>query len=198
MKRNKPNKKLIICLIVCSIIFVLYTLACFYEGYKIGKSNPEIIEKEVIKYIEVEKNVDNTDVTAETVDNFIDEVESVTQIDYYPLTEQEYIELCEVVMAEAGGECCEGQMAVAQCILNACLKEDIRPTEVFTLYKYTPTRKMPSESVETAVNAVFKNGEKVTEEEILYFYAPKYARGTWHETQRFVLEIGGHRFFALK
>lgn len=150
-------------------------------------------------YITVEDNPINSEVTAEKVDNFIEEVkEDTALVDYFPLTDSEYIELCEVVMAESGAECYEGQKAVAQCILNGCLKEGVRPTELFTLYKYTPTRKTPTDSVKSAVNAVFKDGEKVTEEEILYFYAPKYAKGTWHETQRFVIEIGGHRFFAQK
>ena len=32
----------------------------------------------------------------------------------------------------------------------------------------------------------------------MFFYAPKYATSKWHETQTFVIEIGGHRFFKLK
>lgn len=151
-------------------------------------------------YIMVENNTDDSEVTAEKVENYIDEAKekAIEMTDYYTLTEQEYTEVCEVVMAESGAECYEGQMAVAQCILNACLKDGIRPTEVYTRYKYSKTRKTPTDSVKSAVNAVFKDGEKVTEEEILYFYAPKYAKGTFHETQRFVIEIGGHRFFAQK
>ena len=115
---------------------------------------------------------------------------------YYPLSDDEYTQICRVVMAEAGGESFDGQKAVAQCILDACEKEGIRPLEVVTEYQYTPIRKEPSESVKSAVTAVFKYGETVTDEEILYFYAPKYCSSEWHENQKFVLEIGGHRFFA--
>ena len=116
----------------------------------------------------------------------------------YKLTESEFNEVCEVVMAEAGGECYEGQMAVAQCILNASLKDDIRPTEAIKKYKYTNYRKTPSESVKEAVTSVFTDGEKVTEEEILFFYAPRFCTSEWHESQNFVIEIGQHRFFSLK
>ena len=116
----------------------------------------------------------------------------------YELTESEFNEVCEVVMAEAGGECYKGQRAVAQCILNASLKDDIRPTEAIKKYKYTNYRKTPSESVREAVRSVFVDGNKVTNEAILFFYAPKWSKGEWHETQKFVAEIGGHRFFALK
>ena len=113
----------------------------------------------------------------------------------YPLTDEERYEVERVVMAEAGSESREGIMAVAQCILNASEKEDVRPTEAVKMYKYTPNRKEPNEAVKEAVTAVFDNGETVTDEPILYFYA-NYIYSGWHESQRFVTQIGVHRFFA--
>lgn len=101
-----------------------------------------------------------------------------------------------IVMGESGGESYEGQVLVAQCLLNACLKDGLQPSEVRANYKYAGWNEKPSESVKNAVNAVFDNGYKATEEFILYFYAPKYSKGKWHETQRFIIEVGGHRFFA--
>lgn len=115
----------------------------------------------------------------------------------YPLTAEERYEIERVVMAEAGRESREGIIAVAQCILNASEKEDIRPTEAIKKYKYTPIRKEPNEAVKEAVTAVFDNGETVTDEKILYFYAD-YIYSGWHESQRFVTQIGVHRFFAEK
>ena len=78
-----------------------------------------------------------------------------------------------VVMGESGGEPYEGQVAVAQCILNACLKDDLKPSEVRKKYKYSGWNNKPSESVKNAVSAVFDDDYKITEEFILYFYAPK-------------------------
>lgn len=115
----------------------------------------------------------------------------------YPLTDEERYEVERVVMAEAGSESREGIMAVAQCILNASEKESVRPTEAIKMYKYTPNRKEPNEAVKEAVTAVFDNGETVTDEKILYFYAD-YIYSGWHESQRFVTQIGVHRFFAEK
>ncbi len=63
-----------------------------------------------------------------------------------------------VVMAEAGGECHLGQRAVAQCILSACLRDDLRPLEVVRVYGYTQARKKPTRSVQDAVKAVFDYG----------------------------------------
>ena len=114
----------------------------------------------------------------------------------YELTSEERNEIEQVIMAEAGSESREGIMAVAQCILNASEKENVRPTEAIKMYKYTPNRKEPNEAVKEAVTAVFDEGETVTDEPILYFYA-NYIYSGWHESQRFVIQIGVHRFFAL-
>lgn len=114
----------------------------------------------------------------------------------YALTDAERDLVERVVMAEAGGESFEGQMLVAQCILNAAEKTGTAPSEVVTTYQYTSRRPDPTQSVKDAVVAVFDSGETVTDELILYFYNPAIVTSTWHESQIFVTEVGGHRFFA--
>lgn len=101
-----------------------------------------------------------------------------------------------IVMGESKGEPYDGQVLVAQCILNACLKDGLQPSEVRTKYQYSGWDEELSDSVKNAVKEVFDDGYKVTEEFILYFYAPKHVSSRWHETQKFVTEVGGHRFFA--
>lgn len=101
-----------------------------------------------------------------------------------------------IVMGESGGEPYDGQVAVAQCILNACLKDNINPSEVREKYKYSGWNENPTQSVKMAVSSVFDIGNKATDKFILYFYAPKYVDSKWHETQCFVMQIGGHRFFS--
>ena len=101
-----------------------------------------------------------------------------------------------VVMAEAGGESFEGQMLVAQCILNAAKKRGVDPSEAVVLYSYTKSRPDPTQRVKDAVAAVFDRGETVVDEPILYFYNPALVTSDFHESQIFVIEEGGHRFFA--
>lgn len=101
-----------------------------------------------------------------------------------------------IVMGESSGEPYEGQVLVAQCILNACLKEGLQPSDIRREYQYYGWENSPSNSVKKAVRVVFDEGYKIVNEPILYFYSPKYCDGSWHETQRFVIEKGGHRFFA--
>ena len=98
-------------------------------------------------------------------------------------------------MAEAGAEPYIGQMAVAQCILNACEQENERPAEIVRRYGYTDERPEPSYKVKSAVSDVFDDGETATDREILYFYAPALCQSIWHESQTYVCTIGGHRFF---
>jgi hypothetical protein len=115
----------------------------------------------------------------------------------YSIPGQERAVVESVVMAEAGGESFDGQMAVAQCILAGCEELGMRPDEVVIEFQYTPNRPQPSESVKDAVSAVFDRGEVAVEDTILWFYAPAGVSGTpWHESQRYVCTIGGHKFFG--
>lgn len=113
----------------------------------------------------------------------------------YALTVAERDTVERVVMAEAGAEPFEGQIAVAQCILNACELESKRPDEIVIKYQYTDKRPKPTDEVKAAVSAVFDDGETVTDAEILYFYAPALCESEWHESQTYVMTVGGHRFF---
>ena len=113
---------------------------------------------------------------------------------YFRLTDTERSEIEQVVMAEAGGEPYDGRVAVAQCIRDAAIRDKLRPSEVIVEYKYTPTRKEPTQSVQEAVRAVFDDGESVIDT-AYYFYAPALVYSKWHEAQEFVTELGGHKFF---
>lgn len=132
-------------------------------------------------------------------------VEEVVEVEVKPEFKEVAFELSEyerwivecMVMGEAGGESYKGKLLVAQCILNACLREDIQPSKVRTRYKYSGWKEDVSDEVKAAVSEVFDDGYKAVDEPILYFYAPKYCKSDWHETQRHVITEGGHKFFAL-
>lgn len=150
--------------------------------------------------------VNTTTTDATTTDTF-DVVSKVTEIEeveieeetfkpFYELSEHErWIVEC-MVMGEAEGESYTGKLLVALCILNASLKDNIPPSEVRIAYKYSGWNENPNDDVKNAVSEVFDYGYKVTEEPILYFYAPKWCTSAWHETQRHVITEGGHKFFA--
>lgn len=126
----------------------------------------------------------------------VEPVEPAEPVLRYPLTDAERDVVERVVMAEAGGESFEGQMLVAQCILNAAEKRGVEPSEAVVLYSYAKSRPDPTQRVKDAVAAVFDRGETVVDEPILYFYNPALVTSDFHESQIFVIEEGGHRFFA--
>lgn len=75
-------------------------------------------------------------------------------------------------------------------------ERDVDPSEAVVLYSYTKSRPDPTQRVKDAVAAVFDRGETVVDEPILYFYNPALVTSDFHENQIFVIEEGGHRFFA--
>lgn len=175
------------------VINILITIAiiigCIYEKQQhkiITQQQKQQIHKEKIVETETDKEVD------------IQAIEPVKDKVIFNLTDYERWVVECMVMGESGGEPYEGQVLIAQCILNACLKDNIQPSEVKTTYKYSGWRENPTKSVKKAVSAVFDLGEKIVDEPILYFYAPLLCQSKWHETQIFVVEFGGHRFFKEK
>lgn len=113
----------------------------------------------------------------------------------YTLTDAERWEIASVITAEAEGEPFAGKVAVAQCVLQTCEDEGLRPAEVFAKYSYAKRRPDPTWEALEAVQAVFDFGHLATSEPIKYFYAPALTSGGWHETQVYVLTINGHKFF---
>lgn len=113
----------------------------------------------------------------------------------YALTDAERLEIAQVLTAEAGGEPFAGKIAVAQCILQTCEDEGIRPDEVLRVYAYSKRRPEPTQEALEAVQDVFDFGIVATTEPIKYFYAPALVDSEWHESQIYVMTINGHRFF---
>ena len=113
----------------------------------------------------------------------------------YELTDAERLLVAKVVEAEAKGEPYAGKVAVAQCILQSCEDDGIRPAEAVEKYHYSTARPNASQEALDAVQAVFDFGEVATSEPIKYFYAPDKTESKWHESQTYVLTINGHKFF---
>lgn len=113
----------------------------------------------------------------------------------YTITDEERYELASAITAEAVGEPYAGKVAVAQCILQACEDDGIRPLEALERYTYSTRRPEPTDEALAAVAAVFDFGRVATTEPIKYFYAPELASSEWHESQVYVMTINHHKFF---
>ena len=122
---------------------------------------------------------------------------------YFSISDEDRVVIQYIVSGESKGESLLGKMAVAQCILNAMKQDNLTASEVREVYQYSGwddelqySNPEAWEEVCHAVWCVFDNGEVVTQENILWFYNPNKTQGKFHNTQRFVLEIGNHRFYA--
>lgn len=128
----------------------------------------------------------------------------------YPLSDYErwYVEC--IVCGEAGNEPYWGKVAVASCILNACVKDNIRPEEVRTKYGYAGWYDIDqyeqdcinaygnttlADEVREAVAQVFDDGE-VYSRDVLWFYNPDNGYSSFHNSQKFIAKIGSHAFYA--
>jgi spore germination cell wall hydrolase CwlJ-like protein len=182
--RTKANFLFIFIVIALTIITIIGFMCCEHKS-----------ERTIERTIEEDKKIIDTETDKDGDTN--QAVEPVTNKNKATLDLTDYerwVVEC-MVMGESGGESYDGQIAVAQCILNACLKENLKPSEIRMKYKYSGWHESPTNSVKKAVSAVFDEGYKITDEFILYFYAPKICNSKWHESQCHVITIGGHKFF---
>ena len=120
----------------------------------------------------------------------------------YAITDYERAVVERVVAAESRKQPLNGQIAVAQCVLNTAEAENMRPDEVVLQpNQYAPPAppELVTDSVKQAVSAVFDEGIEVIDEPIRFFYAPKFSPGTWHEANlEHVITIQDHKFFKIK
>lgn len=116
-------------------------------------------------------------------------------------SERKWLE--KIVMAEAGGEPYEGQLAVANVVLNRVKARFGRNVYevIFQEGQFTPAMNgkiysvVPSESVKRAVEAALR-GERAVGEDVLYFVNPDIAQDlTIPKTKTFVKRIGNHCFY---
>lgn len=115
----------------------------------------------------------------------------------YSLTNAERALVEGAVMAEARGESYEGQMMIAQCILDGALRNNLDIASSIDKYQIAVSSMSPSASVKKAVSAVFDTGERVTQESADIWYAYNICSSSWHEEQIYVTTIGDHKFFYM-
>lgn len=111
------------------------------------------------------------------------------------LSEHERKLVERVIMGETSGASLESAALVAQAIKDASIADGLDITDVINNLGYTKNLKNPNEIVVNAVRYIFDEGNYAVKHRVMYFYAPKVTRSNWHESQRFVAEYEGHRYF---
>ncbi len=119
------------------------------------------------------------------------------------VTDEELELLERLVTAEAQGESYEGQLAVANVVIDRTLSPafpDTIKAVILQPGQFCPVAKgiintiTPSDTARQAVADALK-GHRIIEENALYFYNPRIvSRGHWIRTRQTVTDIGNHRF----
>ena len=108
------------------------------------------------------------------------------------LTPQERLAIEQVVEGEARGSTFESKVWVASCIYNSM--KIYRTDALDVLRNYDGYNKDVQPDTQAAVYRVFDLNSPI-HPRVQYFYAPSLCRSDWHESLKFVTEIGGHRYF---
>lgn len=169
------------CVILAMLVAMLCSISYVVEYFTHGTSN-DVYKPEIEPTI-VEETSDPVPVEE-------------TYVPYFNLTDSERHVVESIVMGESGNQSYEGQLAVAECLLNACILDGIQPSEARVKYQYSGWNENPSDSVVNAVSQVFDDGYRIFDEQVLWFYNPDICSSSFHESQTLVGEIGDHRFFA--
>ena len=199
MKNSNQNLNKTIFILSCLLwgfLVVTILIGYFQSNTKEkieNETQPKIIEKKDVYYSELQNsNSEKNEVIIEDIPFF-----EISDTDRYIIE-------C-VVAGESKGESLRGKKLVAQCIMNAMIRNNWDAETVRIQYQYAgwePELKNKNPEVwaevELAVSEVFDEGNLETYESILYFYAPAYSSGSWHENNlEYVLTEGGHKFFKL-
>lgn len=111
---------------------------------------------------------------------------------------REYLE--RLVQGEAGAEGYIGACLVAQAIRDTMILED--NYNVLSIKKeYLYSGKLntePNNIVKNAVKFIFDDGGMAVKHRLIFFYAPRLCKSGFHESQNFIVEYKGHRFFDLR
>lgn len=113
------------------------------------------------------------------------------------MTGQNRANLESLVFNEAGDQGFIGACLVAQAIRDQMMESGIRDARTIKRkYGYEAAiNGRTNETAKQAVSYIFDHGGMAVKHRIIYFYAPKLVRSSWHETQNFIVEYKGHRVF---
>lgn len=114
------------------------------------------------------------------------------------LTPEDRDLLERLVMGEAGGSGFEGAALVAQAIRDTMVYKGFG--SVAEVRKacgyYGSIKKTPNQDTLDAVRFIFDEGGMAVKHPIFYFYAYRSCTSSFHESQKFIIQHGGHRYFS--
>ena len=177
-------------------------IMCLLAGNLVSKISPAIQNQEgSYLYNSSPPEVSNVQKEENEPEVIIETVAETRIVNFsqgkHELTDDERALAEKIVACEAGADSLEGQMAVAQCLYDSAVLDNLTIQQVFKKYGYSSlyNRKVTAEN-ELAVSMVFDYGAKISDKPIQWFVTPAAAPGSWHERgATFAGQFGAHRFY---
>lgn len=169
------------------------------ETSKEEKEEKKVKETEAATEPKEEKKSEKVDETSETSESETSET-SQTSSGYAAgglgLSSYDRAKVERLVMGEAGSTGYQGCALVAQCIRDAMVRSNTTSIDrIISDYGYYgSTAGEPNSAAKDAVSFIFDQGGSAVGHRIIVFYI---GQSDWHETQTFVTEFAGMRFFDL-
>lgn len=164
-------------------------------------SEEETKEEETQPATEAEEENESSESSEQSSEQSSEESESSESSSSYStgalsLSDYDRAKVERLVMGEAGSTGYYGCALVAQCIRDAMVRSNT--TSIDTIISeygyYGSTAGEPNSDVKDAVSFIFDQNGSAVGQRILCFYV---GSSSWHETQNFVTEYAGMRFFDL-
>lgn len=122
---------------------------------------------------------------------------SVTSGDIIILSQEDRQLIAGIIAGEVDPYDEYGCMLLAQTLRDNWLRCSCSSAaEVKSCCQYDGYKPFTTDCIESAITHIFDNGGSVVEGRIYFMYAPAICQSDWHESQRFVVEHGGVRYFG--
>ena len=88
----------------------------------------------------------------------------------------------------------------AQALRDAMIYSRSSLEQIYHFFQYDkyPLLKIPNRDCYNAIDYVFESGGLTVPHRILVMYNPQHAKSDWHESQEFVIEYQGVRYFDMQ
>lgn len=174
------------------------------KDYHLGERIQMLEEQQA----EIQVNVDILTAKVNDLDNKVMTIqEEMNELVHHAKKYEDNLEhglywLSQIVSAEAKGECEEGQIAVANVVLNRVKSPNFPNTIKGVIFQHKQFSPVANGSIydkpyDSAVESSRKalQGKKIVSDDVLYFYNPSIvSRGNWIRTRKVVKTIGNHSF----
>ena len=169
------------------------------ETSKEEKEEKKVKETEAATEPKEEKKSEKVDETSKSSENETSETSQNSSgfaAGGLELSSYDRAKVERLVMGEAGSTGYQGCALVAQCIRDAMVRSNTTSIDqIISDYGYYgSTAGEPNSAAKEAVSFIFDQGGSAVGHRIIVFYI---GQSDWHETQTFVTEFAGMRFFDL-